>query len=77
MNDKGDIAGVVGVMIEAKDCKTITIPAWIDEAEVEKANANAEVGVVWWKRRGKTDPGKGFVTMTGEQFVALLKDAGY
>lgn len=75
--DKGDIAGIPGVMIEAKNCKALTIPAWIDEAEAEKRNARATVGVVWWKRRGKSDPGKGFVTMTGAQFVELLRLAGF
>lgn len=75
--DKGDITGLPGVMIEAKCCKTITVPAWIDEAEAEKRNAGAAVGVVWWKRRGRTDPGAGFVTMTGDQFAELLKAAGW
>lgn len=75
--DRGDIAGVAGVMIEAKNCKAITIPAWIDEAQAQKANSGAAVGIVWWKRRGKTDPGQGFVSMTGAQFVELLRLAGF
>ena len=75
-NDKGDIAGLPGICIEAKSCKTVTVPAWIDEVIVEKANANAVIGVVWWKRRGRTSPASGFVAMTGEQFVELLKLIG-
>ncbi|MCW2957153.1 MAG: hypothetical protein JWO69_2022 [Thermoleophilia bacterium] len=75
--DRGDIAGLVGVVVEAKDCRTVTLGAWLDEAEVEKANDGADVGVVWAKRRGKTDPGAGFVVMSGQQFVDLLLDAGY
>jgi hypothetical protein len=75
--DRGDVAGIPGVVIEAKDCRTITLGAWLDEAEVEKVNDRAEVGVVWAKRRGKTDPGCGFVVMSGRQFVELLTAAGY
>lgn len=71
--DRGDIAGLRDVVIEAKDCRTITIPAWVDEAEVEMINANADIAVVWWKRRGHTNPGDGFVTMTGNQFAHILQ----
>ena len=75
--DRGDVAGIAGCVIEVKDCKTLTFGPWLNEAETEKANDNAAVGVVWAKRRGTTDPGKWFVLMTGEQFTSLLKDAGY
>lgn len=78
-NDKGDIAGLVGVCIEVKNHKVSSqsFPAYVDEAEVEKTNAKAEVGVAWVKRRGTTDPAKWLVAMTGEQFTALLKAAGW
>lgn len=75
--DKGDIAGIPSVVCEIKDHKALTIGPWLNEALVEQANANADVGVVWAKRRGHTDPGEWFVFMTGEQFTELLKDAGY
>lgn len=75
--DRGDIAGLAGCVIEAKNCKTVSLGAWVDEAEVEKANDRADIAAVWHKRRGKTDPGSGFVTMTGRQFVELLLAAGY
>lgn len=75
--DRGDIAGVPGVVIEVKDCKTLTFGPWLNEAEIEKANDHAAVGAVWAKRRGTADPGKWFVLMTGEQFTALLTDGGY
>ncbi len=76
-HDKGDIAGVAGVCIEVKACKSITLGPWLNEVEVEKRNAKARVGVCWFKRRGTTDPGAWFVTMTGEQFTELLIEAGY
>lgn len=75
--DKGDIAGIPGVVIEAKNTAAVNMAGFLDEAEIEKVNANAAVGVAWIKRRGKPDPGDGYVLMTGNQFTALLRDAGY
>lgn len=77
--DKGDVAGIPGCVVEIKDHKvsSLNFGAYVDEANLEKANAKADVGVAWVKRRGKTDPGRWIVAMDGEQFVALLKAAGY
>ena len=75
--DQGDIAGLPGIVIEAKNCRTVDLAGWLDEAETERANARADVGVAWHHRRGKSSPGQGYVTMTGETFVALLRAAGY
>jgi hypothetical protein len=75
--DKGDITGVPGVCIEAKNHGTLKLSAWIEEAAIEKANANAEVGVVWAKRKGKGSADDAYVIMTGAQFMFLLKKAGY
>lgn len=75
--DRGDVAGLPGVVIEAKNAKTVTLGAWVDEAETERANDNADVGIVWFKRRGKTSAGDGYVTMTGATLVRLLAAAGY
>lgn len=75
--DKGDVAGVIDNVIEVKNCARDGLPGWVDEAEVEKVNANAKYGVVWAKRRGKGSPGAWFVTMTGEQYVQILRVLGY
>lgn len=75
--DRGDIAGVPGVVIEAKNCRTISIAQWVDEANTETLNDGANLGAVWWKRRGHASAGEGFVTMDGETFAALLTAAGY
>lgn len=73
--DRGDIAGVVGVVIEAKNTARLTLAEWLDEADLERANDNAWLGVVWHKRRGKASAADGYVTMTGAQFTALLARA--
>lgn len=76
--DKGDVAlGIPGVMIEVKNCATVTIPAWLREVAVEKANARADIGVVWHKIRGKGDANDWAVTMTGAQFLDILQTLGY
>lgn len=75
--DRGDVAGVAGVMIEAKSEVGIHLAAYMNEVEVEQANDNAAVGVAWIKRRGRGSAAHGYVVMTGEQFAALLRAAGY
>lgn len=75
--DKGDIAGLVGVCIEAKSHRVLDLASWIREVETEARNAGAAVAAVWAKRVRKTSPGDGYVIMTGAQFAALLKEAGY
>ncbi len=75
--DKGDLLGIPGLVIEAKACTKHSLAEWLDEATVERDNANARHGVVWFKRRGYTSPGRAFVLMDGETFTNLLAEAGY
>ncbi|MFH9977915.1 hypothetical protein ACH4ND_01380 [Streptomyces sp. NPDC017179] len=74
VKDRGDIAGVPGVVIEVKNCARQELPAWVAEAELERDNDRASLGVVWHKRRGKSDPGDWFVSMSGHQFAELLRE---
>lgn len=75
--DRGDIAGVrhMGQRI-AIECKSyggrLEPVAWTREAHIEAANDDALVGVVIAKRRGTTDPGRQWVLMEVDDFVALL-----
>lgn len=72
--DKGDILGIAGLVIEAKDQSRISLAEWIDEAEAERRNAGAKYAVVWHHRRGRADPLDAYVTMAGRDFVALLQE---
>lgn len=72
--DRGDIAGLPGIVIEVKNCSRQELAAWVEEAERERANDGASLGVVWHKRRGKADPRDWFVTMSGLQFGYLLRE---
>lgn len=77
-NDKGDIAGVrtaMGgrVVIEVKNHNRHELATWLDEAEIERGNDDAVVGVVMFKRRGTTNPAEQYVLMTAEAFARLLE----
>ena len=75
--DRGDIAGIPGVVIEAKNAKTHALAAWLDEANEECLNDHADLGVAWFKRRGRASAAEGFVLMDGKTFTRLLTAAGY
>ena len=75
--DKGDIAGIPGVVIECKSQNRQSLAEWLDEAEAERDNAGARIGAVWFKRRGHTSPGRGYVLMDGATFTDLLRLAGW
>jgi hypothetical protein len=76
--DLGDITGIPGgPVIECKNQNRHSLAEWIDEANAEAANARAPFGLVWFKRRGKTDPGDWFVLLDGSSLVLLLREAGY
>jgi len=72
--DKGDIAGVPGIVIEAKNTNQLKVAAAVDEANVEALNARAPVGVAWFKRLGKPSPLDGYVLMSGDTFLRLIED---
>lgn len=77
-NDRGDISGVrmmtgERVVIETKDYGGVYhVGEWLREAETERGNDDAAVGVVVAKRRGKSDPGESVVFMTLEAFARLV-----
>lgn len=75
--DRGDIGGVrtptgARVVVEVKDTTRTALGTWIAEAEVERGNDDAAVGLVLHKRRGKGSPADWYVTCTGRDLVALL-----
>lgn len=75
-NDKGDIGGLrvhgQRVVIEAKDVSRLNLAGWVNEADIERGNDDALVGLVIHKRRGTTDPGDQYVTTTLRDIVALI-----
>lgn len=76
-NDRGDIAGLPGVVIEAKNHNRVTLAEFVDEANTEAANANGAIGLAWLHRKGKGSPLDGYVVMDGRTALRLLREAGY
>lgn len=72
--DRGDIAGIPGVVLELKNCNRVELAAWVDEARAEAANAGVDVWAVIAKRKGKGDPGESYVVTNLATFAALLTD---
>lgn len=75
-NDRGDLTGwrYAGrrIVAELKNHNRLELAEWVKEAEVERLNDDATVGLVIHKRRGTTDPGDQYVTLTLRDLVALI-----
>jgi hypothetical protein len=75
--DRGDIAGIPGVVLEVKNHARMELAEWIKELEVEMKNDKAVTGVVIHKRKGKGDVGEWYATMPVSIWYQLLHEAGY
>src|SRR5690606_26084911 len=72
--DRGDIAGIPGLVIEVKNHARLALAEWAAEMETERDRDGARYGVVRHKRRGHTNPHDWYVTITGSDFLRLLAD---
>ena len=74
--DRGDVSGwrFAGrrIVAEIKNVSRLNLSGWINEAETERANDDAAVGLVIHKRHGVGDTGSQYVTLTLRDLVALL-----
>lgn len=87
-HDRGDVAGIDGVVIEVKNQNAMDLAGWLKELEVEMSNEiisqfvlsggdGAPVtGAVIHKKRGTTDVGEWYATLPVELWVELLIRAG-
>jgi hypothetical protein len=75
-NDRGDVSGIrvhgQRLVVECKDVATLALPEWTAEAHREAGNDDALVGVVVHKRRGVSEPGKQWCSMTVDDLAALI-----
>jgi hypothetical protein len=62
--DKGDLTGLPGVVVEAKNESRTDLSGWLNEAHTERDNAGASAG-------------DAYVLMDGATFARLLREAGY
>lgn len=75
--DRGDVGSVrhMGqrVVVECKEYGgQFKVGPWLAEAEIERGNDDAGVGLVVAKRRGTTNPGEQVVMMTLADLASLL-----
>lgn len=71
--DKGDITGIAGLVVEAKSCKRIELAAWMDETHTETVNAKADLGILVIKRRGK-GVARSYCVLELDALCLLLRD---
>lgn len=71
-DDRGDIDGLPGVVVEVKNQKTIDISGYLSELEVEMENADAWTGVCIVKRRGSLDVDDWYAIMPAHVWAELL-----
>ena len=71
--DVGDVDGVVGWTIEAKNYKAMHLAEWSDEAEHERQHGRQRFAAAIAKRRCKP-VAQSYVVMSLETFTRLLAD---
>ncbi len=71
-DDRGDIDGMPGVVVEVKNEKRIDIPGYLRELEVEMENAKAWTGTVIIKRRGSTNVDDWYAVMPAKIWGELM-----
>jgi hypothetical protein len=71
-DERGQAAMTGRVTAEVKDCAKVQLGTWLNEAEAERINDGADVGLVIFKAHGKGDPGDQRVVMTLRDLATLL-----
>ena len=75
-DDRGDIDGIPGVIIECKNVNSAIQPAWLDQAEAARRHVGAELAVVITKRRGHASADDALVVMSMSSLALLLVESG-
>jgi len=76
VNDRGDIAGVPGCVVEVKNQRTYKIQEWMKETETERINASADIGILVIKpnRIGVAKTNEWWAVVSLETITKLIKD---
>jgi hypothetical protein len=75
-DDRGDIDGLPGVIIECKNVEQMSLGSWLDQANNARRHIGADLVVVVHKRRGKPDVEQAFFTMPADSWITLMTEAG-
>lgn len=76
--DKGDVKWLPWIAVEVKNVRTPAYGQWLKEAEAERVNLGAEIGVVIHKPHGTalTDQGNWHTIMKLDTFLAMVRARG-
>jgi hypothetical protein len=69
--DRGDL-WTEAAAIQCKNCRTLSLGAWLRDAVEQQANAGKRWHALVVKRKGSAAPADQFVVMSLEQFRELL-----
>jgi Holliday junction resolvase len=72
-DDKGDVTGWPGVVIEVKDRKAHSWHGNFEQLRAQMTHANAYTGVIIAKRRGITDVGQWMAVMPVKEWFDLMQ----
>jgi Holliday junction resolvase len=72
-DDKGDVTGWPGVVIEVKDRKAHSWHGYFEQLRTQIDNANAYAGVIIAKRSGLTDVGEWMAVMPVTEWFNLMQ----
>ena len=77
--DRGDIAGMPGVVLEVKSGARLELPAWLRETETERVNDGADYGLLVIKPKGvgTARTADWPVVLPLSAVLRLLREAGY
>ena len=75
--DRGDVAGMPGLVVQCKNVKTPRWVEWLTDLADQVRNARADHGVLFFKRPGNTDPRYDLAVMYVEDWARLTRKAGY
>lgn len=71
--DRGDVAGIPGVVVEVKAARKFELASWMDETLVEAVNVGADmVPLLVVKRPGKGSPGDWYWIVDGYSMMEIL-----
>lgn len=70
-NDAGDVSGIIGWVLECKNCRAAALGPWLTEASREASNDGVSHFAVVHKRR-QHGTAEAFVTIPLRVFVELL-----
>lgn len=75
-SDRGDVAGIPGVVVEVKAAKRMDLPGWLRELDDEMEHDLSDVGFLAVKPVGKTRGEDYYIVCRPDVIVRLLKEAG-